>query len=284
VRRNAIHLTNVNELRTLPAERIARSIVADAKAHVVFDGESAADVTAAIDVARRLEKEHGKRLLYQAGTTMAALLSGRPASAALPASDIRTAFPHIARPGLTVVGSLTDRTRNQVSHLRLALMDKIVEVIFDHRSLGDPSQRARQLEATCSRIRSHLAEDKEVMLLSGFWIDTQIQRYPSRSDRNVVLDFFSDVVKRFYSGKKSDAPGWITFKGSDTAYKCLSRALDVRGFDYLGPIVPGALLCKIADGANPSHETPLVLFAGNSGGKNDLFELSRKMQLARRAV
>ncbi len=281
---NTIHLTNVAELRTIPEKQIAESIVADKKGEIlVMDGENAYDAAAVVDVAKILEKEHGKHILYQVGTTVAAMLSGRPALASKPLTveEIKAAFPNIKKPGLMVVGSLTNRTRNQVFHFRVAWREEpngIVEDMFNDKSLADPPARSKELEATCSRIKRFLRKNEHVVLFSGLWADNKNEFYPSTSSRNHVLTFFSAVVEACRPRKNSVSPGWIVFKGSDTAYECMYRALGVRNFDYLGPIASGALLCKITDENNPWRDTPIILFAGNSGENSGIYDIAKKMQ------
>ena len=125
-----------------------------------------------------------------------------------------------------------------------------------------------------------LHHKQQAVLMSGLWADNERQSYPTTAKRDRVLAFLSDVVERLRPDSGSAFPGWITFKGSDTAYECLSRVLMVRGFYYLGPIVSGALLCKIADSNSPWFDTPFILFAGNSGEPNSLYDLSEKMRAA----
>ncbi len=288
---NAVHLTNVNELRTVPAPLIAQSILADAKAEiVVFDGVEQHDAVAAINVAMCLENTHKKRVLYQVGTTMAALLSGRQPLESLSVEDIKQAFPHFKRRGLTIVGSLTNRTRSQVCHLQSAWQedwdetrggdeDTIVTVTFDDQMVAANHEDDRELNSARARVKHFLKKGEHVVVLSGLWADNRNQSYPSTDRRDRVLTLFSKIVEGVRPGGSDDSavPGWIVFKGSDTAYDCLSRGVHARNICYLGPIVRGALLCKVTDEMSPWADTPLILFAGNSGDEDSLHELLRKM-------
>ena len=142
-------------MRTQTVEQITEAIIADKKAKtVVFDGENARDAAIAIDVAKSLEDNYGQRVLYQVGTTMAALLSGRPASASemLTVDAIKKAFPNLRWPGLTIVGSLTNRTRTQVFHLRMASAHNgeiVADDTFNDESLDSPKSRNEELHSTC---------------------------------------------------------------------------------------------------------------------------------------
>lgn len=169
--------------------------------------------------------------------------------------------------GLVVVGSHTDLTNSQVTHLAKRFPD-IVVVDFDaEQALTD----AAAAEEATTRLALSAAERGDLVLCTSRRL-VGGSGYDALSASRHVADVLGAVVQRVADAME---PAWIVAKGGITSHVTLTRGLGIRSSVVKGPAL-GGLIPVLDVGDDVSR--PFVIFPGNVGSEPDLADVVARLR------
>lgn len=274
IRRSRVHLVSLQELRSLTPDLVAGDLAALPEGTaVVFDIVNRSDAIAAACIATLVEES--RKILYRAGPSLIDALTRRDDDEGQAPEFIRSRYPDLpSRPGLFVAGSLTSRTKVQLQELQNS--PNVALISFDNDEIATTAQAMRTAAVKARKIDESLRAGHHAVLTTAFWLSEAVE-YPAEHVRTQVLDVFGAILNDL-----EEEPGWIVFKGSDTGGHGLAEGLRAVSIDYLGPLFPGAGLVRLETTLRaPRFQGPVVLVAGNVGGRTALVDIVGMFEAAR---
>jgi uncharacterized protein YgbK (DUF1537 family) len=220
----------------------------------------------------------GGRLLYRVGPSFVRARAGIEARAALnvdevgeitlrEAHDGDVGYPH----GLVVVGSHVAQTTRQLERLRA--MDGLSTFQLDVAQLLALETRTAVIDRAIDDIVEHLESTDVVVETSREVVrsdDAAASLAIARSVSAALVDVVHGVVQR-------RVPSWIVAKGGITSSDIATEALKIRRAWVRGPLLDGIVSLWEPEPDSP-WTLPYVVFAGNVGDDDALFEVVAKLR------
>ena len=216
-------------------------------------------------------ESRGKKMLYRVGPPFVRARIGQEEHPPLSGHEVFAGTSPAPYGGLIVVGSHVDLTTRQLKVLtdrnRSA---RIVQIQVE--SLLDEKLALDHVGAVVSAIVTALADGDVVVHTSRLLIKTDDPAESLRIART-VSDAVVDVVSRTL---KARSPRFVIAKGGITSSDVAAHGLEIRHAIVRGPMLPGIVsLWEPVDG--PAKGIPFVVFAGNVGNDESLFDVVRKL-------
>jgi uncharacterized protein YgbK (DUF1537 family) len=216
-------------------------------------------------------ESRGKKLLYRVGPPFVRARIGQEERPPLSGQEAFAGTSPAPCGGLIVVGSHVDLTTRQLK----VLTDrhgsaKIVQIQVE--SLLDEKLASDHVGAVVSAIVTALADGDVVVHTSRLLIKTDDPAESLRIARTVSAAVV-DVVSRTL---KARPPRFVIAKGGITSSDVAAHGLEIRHAIVRGPMLPGIVsLWEPVDG--PAKGIPFIVFAGNVGDDESLFDVVRKL-------
>lgn len=213
----------------------------------------------------------GKKLLYRVGPPFVRARIGQDERAPLSGDEAFAGTNPSPWGGLIVVGSHVGLTTRQLKVLtdrhRSA---RVVEIQVE--ALLDETLASGHIAAVVSAVVTGIAERDVVVHTSRLLVRTDDPAESLRIARTVsaaVVDVVSQTLK-------ARRPRFVIAKGGITSSDVASHGLGIRHGIVRGPMLPGIVsLWEPVDG--PAKGIPFVVFAGNVGDDQSLFDVVRKL-------
>jgi uncharacterized protein YgbK (DUF1537 family) len=213
----------------------------------------------------------GKKLLYRVGPPFVRARIGQEERAPLSGDEAFAGTSPATHGGLIVVGSHVDLTTRQLK----VLIDRqgsarIVEIQVE--ALLDETLASDHVGAVVSAVVTALADGDVVVHTSRLLVKTDDTAESLRIARTVSAAVV-DVVSRTL---KARPPRFVIAKGGITSSDVAAHGLEIRHAIVRGPMLPGIVsLWEPVDG--PAKGIPFIVFAGNVGDDESLFDVVRKL-------
>jgi uncharacterized protein YgbK (DUF1537 family) len=216
-------------------------------------------------------ESHGKKLLYRVGPPFVRARIGQEERAPLSGDEAFAGNSPAPGGGLIVVGSHVGPTTRQLKvltdrHRSARIVEIQVEALLDTTLASD------HVGAVVSAVVTALADGDVIVHTSRLLVKTDDPAESLRIARTVS----TAVVKVVRRTLKARPPRFVIAKGGITSSDVAARGLEIRHAIVRGPMLPGIVsLWEPVDG--PAKGIPFIVFAGNVGDDQSLFDVVRKL-------
>jgi uncharacterized protein YgbK (DUF1537 family) len=216
-------------------------------------------------------ESRGKRLLYRVGPPFVRARIGQEEHPPLTGDEAYAGTSPATGGGLIVVGSHVGVTTRQLKVLTERHPSaRTVEIQVE--ALLNEAHSADHITATVNAIVAALAEGDVIVHTSGLLVSTDD---PAES-LHIARTVSAAVVAVVNRTLKARPPRFVIAKGGITSSDVASRGLQIRHGMVRGPMLPGIVsLWEPMDG--PAKGIPYIVFAGNVGDDQSLFDVVRKL-------
>ena len=216
-------------------------------------------------------ESQGKQLLYRVGPPFVRARIGQEERAPLSGEEAFAGTSPAPGGGLIVVGSHVGLTTRQLKvltdrHRSARTVEIQVEALLDGTLAPD------HIGAIVSEVVTALAEGDVIVHTSRLLVKTDDAAESLRIARTVSAAVV-EVVRRTLAARP---PRFVIAKGGITSSDVAAHGLEIRHAMVRGPMLPGIVsLWEPVDG--PAKGIPFIVFAGNVGDDQSLFDVVRKL-------
>jgi len=216
-------------------------------------------------------ESRGKKLLYRVGPRFVRARIGQEERAPLSGDEAFAGNSPAPGGGLIVVGSHVGLTTRQLKvltdrHRSARIVEIQVEALLDTMLASD------HVGAVVSAVVTALADGDVIVHTSRLLVKTDDPAESLRIARTVSTAVVT-VVRRTL---KTRPPRFVIAKGGITSSDVAAHGLEIRHAIVRGPMLPGIVsLWEPVDG--PAKGIPFIVFAGNVGDDQSLFDVVRKL-------
>jgi len=216
-------------------------------------------------------ESQGKQLLYRVGPPFVRARIGQEERAPLSGEEAFAGTSPAPGGGLVVVGSHVGLTTRQLKvltdrHRSARTVEIQVEALLDERLAPD------HIGAIVSAVVTALAEGDVIVHTSRLLVKTDDAAESLRIARTVSAAVV-EVVRRTLTARP---PRFVIAKGGITSSDVAAHGLEIRHAMVRGPMLPGIVsLWEPVDG--PAKGIPFIVFAGNVGDDQSLYDVVRKL-------
>lgn len=209
-------------------------------------------------------RKQGIKLLYRTGAAFVSARLGISPIPPLSASQLAPFFkPHVG--GLIIAGSYVPKTTAQLSYLTSHSGDGLTVVVIKVESLlAGEDVLASALQVAEAEIQ----QGKDVLVMTSRDLITG-------SDERESLDIGSKVAVCLvqFLQKLTIRPRYIIAKGGITSSDMATKGLGMKKAMVVGQALKGVPLWRCEEDGVKWKGLPFVVFPGNVGGEEALFEL-----------
>lgn len=227
----------------------------------VVDAERQADLD---NFARQVlaAADNGKRFLFRSAASLLTALAALPPQPVAPSDMAR--FVRDGRPGVVLVGSHVDRTSRQLRHLI-----EHSDVVPLHVDLD---WLVRDEEGLFAELVQQLIETHQSSCSAVLYTSRGERSFKTTAERLAFGDKVSGFLMRLVRNLPRDI-GFLISKGGITSNDTLSSGLALRTARVVGQVRAGCSVVVCPDGHPRYPRLPVVIFPGNIGGDEALFEV-----------
>jgi uncharacterized protein YgbK (DUF1537 family) len=265
LRSNQIVSVSIDDLRIGAPESVATKLGSVVHGrYVVVNATDDSDLEVLADAMTRAEAQR-RRFVSVSAAPFVRVRAGMPRRDLLTREEMLIEAP--SGGGLTIVGSHIDRAREQ---LAFALSQEGVEGIEVDVEDAIYSAKNTSKERAID-VEQALSQGRDVVLHLGHG------KPPSNADRAVaegmrLSETLSGIVERLPT-----RPRYVMVKGGNTASHIARKGLGVRRATILGQLLSGVPAWRLGSEAR-WPELPFVIFAGNVGERESLYEAIEKLR------
>ncbi len=216
-------------------------------------------------------ESRGKELLYRVGPPFVRARIGQEEHPALSGEEAFAGTNPASGGGLIVVGSHVGVTARQLKVLTERHGSaRIVELQVE--SLLDDALASDHISGTVSAVVAALADGDVILQTSRLLVKTDDPAESLRIARTVSAGVVAVVNRTLYARP----PRFVIAKGGITSSDVAADGLEIRHGLVRGPMLPGIVsLWEPVDG--PARGIPYIVFAGNVGDDESLFDVVAKL-------
>lgn len=182
--------------------------------------------------------------------------------------------PNAGKPGLIVVGSITDVTASQ--RREAVESGTVCSVEMQARELYMGPSKRKELIKVSNAIKHLLGQGKHIMLYTSGYYQHDGEHALVAKQR--VLMALAEIVPDFVRDI-----GFVLTKGSDTGYLVMSEGLHMERSIFDGLLMPGVGVC-FAGPESRAPGLPVILFPGNTGSQEALREAVQLVEQAQKGT
>lgn len=208
----------------------------------------------------------GKKLLFRTG---AAFVSARLGISPIPPVSATQLRLNGSTGGLIIAGSYVPKTTAQLAALRKLSGDRLTTVELDVSKLLESPERAEQeLQHALLTAESELKKPQDVLVMTT-------RKLITGADEAKSLDIGSTVAAALVSfmTRLQIKPRYIIAKGGITSSDMATKGLSMKRAMIVGQAAPGVPLWRCDELTCKHPGLPYVVFPGNVGGEETLFEV-----------
>lgn len=219
-------------------------------------------VTAALLQASR----KGTRFLFRTG---AAFVSSRLAIEGIPPISATALYLPSNEGGLIIAGSYVPKTTSQLEKLTSRSGEKLTTVVLDVQTLLEsPEKSAHEIANAVNIASDEIRRGQDVLVMTS-------RKLIVGEDDTKSLDIGSVVAKALVSFlvQLEQKPRYVIAKGGITSSDMATKGLRFKRALIVGQAAPGVPLWKSDDPSTKWPGIPYVVFPGNVGSEDTLFEV-----------
>lgn len=207
-----------------------------------------------------------KRFLFRTG---AAFVSARLAIPGIPPISAQALNLSAERGGLIIAGSYVPKTTAQLESLRTNAGDKLTTVVLDVRKLlASPDSAAAEVTNALQIAEENIVKGQDVLVMTSRELILGADEAKSLDIGTVVaaaLVSFLEQVK--------EKPRYVIAKGGITSSDMATKGLRFKRATIVGQAAPGVPLWRCDEPSAKWPGLPYVVFPGNVGTNDTLFEV-----------
>lgn len=230
---------------------------------------AAADEDVDVVVAALLQASaSGKRFLFRTGAAFVSARLGIPSIPPISASQL-----HLRGDagGLIIAGSYVPKTTAQLESLRNQAGEDLTSVTLDVRKLLESSDEAsREIANALSTAEREIQRGQDVLVMTS-------RELVVGDDETKSLDIGSTIAKALVQvlQRLETKPRYVIAKGGITSSDMATKGLRIKRALIVGQAAPGVPLWRCDEPEAKWPGLPYVVFPGNVGTENTLYEVVR---------
>ncbi|KAL2106082.1 hypothetical protein VUR80DRAFT_7312 [Thermomyces stellatus] len=230
---------------------------------------AAADEDVDVVVAALLQASaSGKRFLFRTGAAFVSARLGIPSIPPISASQL-----HLRGDagGLIIAGSYVPKTTAQLESLRNQAGEDLTSVTLDVRKLLESSDEAsREIANALSTAEREIQRGQDVLVMTS-------RELVVGDDEAKSLDIGSTIAKALVQvlQRLETKPRYVIAKGGITSSDMATKGLRIKRALIVGQAAPGVPLWRCDEPEAKWPGLPYVVFPGNVGTENTLYEVVR---------
>ncbi|KAM5345244.1 hypothetical protein ACJ41O_011106 [Fusarium nematophilum] len=228
---------------------------------------AAADEDVDVVVAALLRaSSSGKRFLFRTGAAFVSARLGIPSIPPISASQL-----HLSGDagGLIIAGSYVPKTTAQLESLRNLSGDALTSIVLDVRKLlQSPDDASNEVQNALATAEAEIKRGQDVLVMTS-------RELIVGDDEAKSLDIGSTVARALVSflKKLEQKPRYVIAKGGITSSDMATKGLRMKRALIVGQAAPGVPLWRCDEPESKWPGLPYVVFPGNVGTENTLFEV-----------
>ncbi|KAH6890634.1 hypothetical protein B0T10DRAFT_486370 [Thelonectria olida] len=232
---------------------------------IVINAAADEDVDVVVSALLRAS-ESGKRFLFRTGAAFVSARLGIPSIPPISSSQLRLSGDV---GGLVIAGSYVPKTTAQLESLRTRSGDRLTSVVLDVRKLLESPEAADEAVS-----RALATAEKEIKRGQDVLVMTSRELIVGQ-DEAKSLDIGSTVARVLVSflQRLEQKPRYVIAKGGITSSDMATKGLRMKRALIVGQAAPGVPLWRCDEPESKWPGLPYVVFPGNVGTNDTLYEV-----------
>jgi len=211
-----------------------------------------------------IARAKGLRIVYRTGAAFVSARLGLTSIPPITRTQLSSSFtPGVG--GLTIAGSYVPKTTAQLNVLTSRLGSSMTTIIINVQDLLDGRD---VLQEVLSSAEHDIASGKDVLVMTSRDLITGADERESLDIGSVVARTLVQFLQRL-----TTRPRYIIAKGGITSSDMATQGLHMKKALVMGQAAPGVPLWRCDEESCKWSGLPFVVFPGNVGDENALYEL-----------
>ncbi|KAF2112216.1 hypothetical protein BDV96DRAFT_581370 [Lophiotrema nucula] len=266
IERNRVQGLSLQDIRSGGPDKIG-GILSNVERGTIIIVNSAAEEDMDVVILGILQASaKGKKFLFRSG---AAFVSARLGISPIPPISAKQLHLDPSRGGLVIAGSYVPKTTKQLAALREKSGDRLTTIELDVGKLLESPERAEQeLQHALSTAESELNKPQDVLVMTS-------RKLITGADEAKSLDIGSTIAAALVSflTRLKTKPRYVIAKGGITSSDMATKGLNMKKAQIVGQAAAGVPLWRCDEPTCKHPGLPYVVFPGNVGGDETLFEV-----------
>jgi uncharacterized protein YgbK (DUF1537 family) len=257
------------DIRTGGPEKVKEILMSAKKGSVIIVNSAAEEDMDVVILGILQASELGKKFLFRSG---AAFVSARLGISPILPISIQTLNPDPTQGGLVIAGSYVPKTTAQLRVLRERSGDRLTTIELDvNKLLDSPEKREEELAHALTVTETELFKPQDVLIMTS-------RKLIVGADEARSLDIGSIVAAALvtFLTRLKTRPRYIIAKGGITSSDAATKGLNMKRATIVGQAAAGVPLWRCDEPTCKYPGLPYVVFPGNVGGDDTLFEVVNK--------
>jgi uncharacterized protein YgbK (DUF1537 family) len=266
IKRERVKGLSLQDIRTGGADKIGELLLQSEKGSVIIVNSAAEEDMDIVILGILKASAQGKKFLFRSG---AAFVSARLGISPIPPISAKQLQLDSSRGGLIIAGSYVPKTTAQLKALRELSGDRLTTVELDvNKLLESPESAERELQHAIETAESELQKPQDVLIMTS-------RKLITGADEASSLDIGSIVAKSLVSflTRLKTKPRYVIAKGGITSSDMATKGLNMKRATIVGQAAAGVPLWRCDEPTCKHPGLPYVVFPGNVGGNETLFEV-----------
>ncbi|KAJ3540532.1 hypothetical protein NM208_g5028 [Fusarium decemcellulare] len=259
---------SLETIRKGGVESVLKQLLEDVKGQrPVIVINAAADEDVDVVVAALLKaSDSGKRFLFRTGAAFVSARLGIPSIPPISASQL-----HLSGDagGLVIAGSYVPKTTAQLESLRNRSGKDLTSIILDVRKLlQSPEDASTEVQNALTTAEAEIKKGQDVLVMTS-------RELVVGDDEAKSLDIGSTVARALVSFLQNleEKPRYVIAKGGITSSDMATKGLRMKRALIVGQAAPGVPLWRCDEPESKWPGLPYVVFPGNVGTEDTLYEV-----------
>ncbi|KAK5074238.1 hypothetical protein LTS08_005193 [Lithohypha guttulata] len=268
---NNVKALSLTDIRSGGPDEICKQLLSFSKGSVVVVNAAAEEDMDVVVLGILEAASRGRRFLYRSG---AALVSARLGIKPIPPKSADALHLDKNVGGLIIAGSYVPKTTAQLKALREKAGDKLttIELQVDELLESETSANSAVSQAI-HQAEGEIQKGQDVLVMTSRKLITGKDERESLNIGGVI----ARNLVRFLQELKT-RPRYVIAKGGITSSDMATKGLKMRRATVIGQAAPGVPLWECFEDTSKWAGIPYIVFPGNVGSEDTLFEVVRGWQ------
>ncbi|KAF2180417.1 hypothetical protein K469DRAFT_592503 [Zopfia rhizophila CBS 207.26] len=272
ISRERIKSLGLSDIRRGGADKVGEILMGVEKGSVIIVNAAAEEDMDVVIHGILRASDQGKKFLFRSG---AAFVSARLGISPIPPISAKQLHLDSFRGGLIVAGSYVPKTTAQINALIQKSGDKLTTAELDvNKLLESPDRAEEELKHALSVAETELQKPQDVLIMTS-------RKLIVGADEAKSLDIGSMVAAALVSflTRLQTKPRYVIAKGGITSSDIATKGLNMKRAMIVGQAAAGVPLWRCDEPTCKHPGMPYVVFPGNVGGEETLFEVVERWRV-----